>query len=116
MTCLARYPTSGFACMQMHRDYQEKITWTAGGNPVDLSGMTMRADFRFDDGELAFSLATGDGITITDAAAGKFELTKPADEMDFGDGKTIIMDIRIDNVDSFPVQFFYKTHVPITRD
>ncbi|RIA56756.1 hypothetical protein BXY53_1866 [Dichotomicrobium thermohalophilum] len=46
----------------------------ASGGNLSLTGAKIRMDVRDRGGNDALSLAIGDGLTVTDAAAGEFEL------------------------------------------
>lgn len=53
----------------------------AGGGALSLAGATIRMDVRDRDGNSALSLALGSGLSVTDAAAGEFELEVDASVM-----------------------------------
>jgi len=48
------------------------------GSPIDLTGAAIHIQFRYrcKTGEVVKDISDGSGITITDAAAGKFEIDK----------------------------------------
>ncbi len=53
-------------------DVEITCAWTVDGNAVNLTGYTVTADLAWPGGSLA--LAVGSGITITDAANGRFTI------------------------------------------
>jgi len=53
----------------------------AAGGDLSLTGATIRMDVRDRGGTSALSLALGSGLTVTDAAAGEFELEVDRDDM-----------------------------------
>ena len=52
------------------------FTITEDAIPVDLTGASIKIDFRYgkDTGPLELSMAIGSGLTVTDAAAGVFKI------------------------------------------
>lgn len=54
-----------------------RLTRTASGSPVNLSGLTTRAMFRSGsvNGDVLFTLTDGDGITISAPTTGVIEMT-----------------------------------------
>lgn len=57
-----------------------KAVDASGGN-LSLTGAVIRMDVQNRAGTSALSLATGSGLTVTDAAAGEFELEVDRDDM-----------------------------------
>jgi len=53
----------------------------ASGGDLSLTGAAIRMDVRDRGGNDALSLAVGSGLTVTDAAAGEFELEVDRDAM-----------------------------------
>ena len=63
--------------------YSLQCTYTdAAGAAIDLTGYTINSKARDEDGVLLFSVTTGAGITVTDAAAGQFTLQVEATATD----------------------------------
>ncbi len=60
---------------------QEFEAVDAAGDALALSGATIRMDVRDRAGAAALSLSVGSGLTVTDAAAGEFELEVDRDTM-----------------------------------
>jgi hypothetical protein len=63
-------------------------------NPKNLTGVSLKAEIRYgnENGPLAKTLTDGDGITITDAALGKFEFDSFF--VEFSKPGTYVYDVR----------------------
>ena len=132
-TCYERYPRRGYKCLWIDRTFELRLTWktkdpdTLVVTPRDITGYIFEAQFRWTDasGTLIKTLTIGDGISVTDAANGEFNLKTLVDSTLFSQiGAKALMDIEVTlpggdiimfpNNDE-PLQFYFETHLPAVQ-
>lgn len=57
------------------RTWKISVQWVLDGSPVNITGYTLKSDLKLDLGLPALvTLASGSGITVTNAASGQFTM------------------------------------------